>query len=138
MSPSFHRSAHRGAHRAACLALATVAAIGLAGCRGGKTERAFVVATGGDPDRGRHVIQQRDCGSCHRIPGVRGARGLVAPPLDAFGRRTFVAGQLPNTPENLVAWISSPHAVEPGTAMPDLGLSEQEARDAAAYLYTLR
>ena len=125
-------------HRLACAAVAALAAVAFGGCRGGKTERTFVVATGGDPDRGRELIEARNCGSCHRIPGVRGARGLVAPPLDAFARRTFVAGQVPNTPENLVSWIRDPHAVEPGTAMPDLGLSEEQARDVAAYLYTLQ
>jgi cytochrome c1 len=72
------------------------------------------------------------------IPGVRDARGLVAPPLMMFGRRTFIAGEVPNTPENLVRWIQSPQSIEAGTAMPALGLTEQQARDVAAYLYTLR
>ena len=109
-----------------------------AGCRGGKAERAYGVATGGVAERGRAVIELHDCGVCHRIPGVRGARGQVAAPLTDFGRRTYIAGQLPNTPKNLVRWVMDPHGVEPGTAMPDVGLDEQEARDVAAYLYTLR
>ena len=88
--------------------------------------------------RGRAVIAQYDCGSCHTIPGVRGADGLVAPPLFWFSRRTFIAGELPNSPDNLARWIRAPRSVEPTTAMPALGLSEQQARDAAAYLYTLR
>ncbi len=69
------------------------------------------------------------CGSCHTIPGVRGADAMVGPPLN---------GRLPNTPENLVHWIVTPQTVEPGTAMPNLGVSEREARDMAAYLYKLR
>jgi len=111
-----------------------------AACRGSNPEEgvAYRVAVGGEPARGRAVIEQVGCGSCHTIPGVQGARGLVGPPLLWFSRRTFIAGQLPNTPENLVRWVKAPQAVEPGTAMPTLGLSDQQARDVAAYLYTLR
>lgn len=72
------------------------------------------------------------------IPGISGADGLVGPPVLLFGRRAVIAGQLPNTPENLVRWILDPPSIEPGTAMPDLGLTEAEARDVTAYLYTLR
>lgn len=93
---------------------------------------------GGDARRGVHVIEDYGCGSCHTIPGVRDAKGLVGPPLLWWSRRTFIAGEIPNTPENLVRWIRAPQSVEAATAMPALGLSEQQARDAAAYLYTLR
>jgi cytochrome c len=93
---------------------------------------------GGDPKRGAAVIEQYGCGSCHTIPGVRNAQGLVGPPLLWWSRRTFIAGELPNTPESLVRWVRSPQSVEPHTAMPTLGLSDQQARDVAAYLYTLR
>ena len=55
-----------------------------------------------------------------------------------FGRRTYIAGELPNTPDNLVVWLKNPRAVEPKTAMPVLGLSDEQARAVAAYLYTLR
>lgn len=72
------------------------------------------------------------------IPGVPNANGLVGPPLMFFERRTYIAGELPNTADNLVRWIMSPQSVEPGNAMPNLGLSEDEARSVAAYLYTLR
>lgn len=98
----------------------------------------YTVHTGGDPDRGSDLIEAYGCGACHTIPGVRGARGLVGPPLLWWSRRTFIAGELPNTPDNLVRWIRNPQQVEPRTAMPALGLSEQQARDVAAYLYTLR
>jgi cytochrome c1 len=93
---------------------------------------------GGSAHRGALVISQYGCGSCHTIPGIRAADGLVGPPLLWWSRRTFIAGELPNTPENLVRWVRSPRSVEPHTAMPELGLSDQEARDVAAYLYTLR
>lgn len=107
-------------------------------CHGGNRERAWRPATGGVPDRGEQVIRAYGCGACHTIPGVRGADGLVAPPLTSFARRTFIGGEVPNTPQNLVRWIRDPHAVEPRTAMPALGLTDQQARDVAAYLYELR
>lgn len=121
------------------IAFALVAAAALLGaCHGGKTERAYIVPSGGVAARGEQVILQYNCGSCHTIPGIRGARGEVGPPLTAFGRRTYIAGELPNNPENLVRWIMSPQSVEPKTAMPTLGLTEQQARDVAAYLYRLQ
>jgi len=107
-------------------------------CEGGKKTNVVAVYTGGDAQRGANPIENYRCGACHMIPGIHNADGLVGPPLMLFSRRTFIAGELPNTPENLVRWIRSPKSVEPGTAMPALGLSDQEARDVAAYLYTLR
>jgi cytochrome c1 len=92
---------------------------------------------GGDPARGRQAMEAIGCGACHRIPGVRNARTMVGPPLDAYAQRGYVAGRLPNRPANLVAWLKDPPAVSPGTAMPNLGLTEAQARDMAAYLYTL-
>jgi cytochrome c1 len=110
------------------------------GCRGNNPELGVRAApvVGGDPGRGANAIVRYDCGNCHTVPGVAGAHGEVAAPLLWFSRRTFIAGVLPNTPENLVQWIKNPRAVEPLTAMPTLGLTDQEARDVAAYLYTLR
>jgi cytochrome c1 len=112
--------------------------VAIAACEGGRTEHGYTVATGGDAKRGAQVIRQFGCGGCHTIPGVRAANGLVGPPLQSFALRTYIAGELPNTPENLVRWVLDPPAVEPGTAMPRLGLSVDQARDVAAYLYTLR
>jgi cytochrome c len=121
------------------LVLCTLLALTLCfGCQGGKTLGAAVVYTGGNPVRGRHVIEKYGCGACHRIPGIRNAVGLVGPPLTFFAERTIIAGELPNTTQNLIRWVRFPTSVEPKTAMPTLGLSEQEARDVAAYLYTLR
>lgn len=107
-------------------------------CTGGKITSAYTIETGGDAHRGAAVIDQYRCGACHYIPGIHDARGMVGPPLIYFGQRTFIAGEVPNSPENLVRWLRSPKSIEPGTAMPTLGLSEQQARDVAAYLYTLR
>ncbi len=110
----------------------------IAGCRGERYTAPVEVVPGGDPQAGAHFIEDFRCGACHTIPGIKGADGLVAPPLMFFARRSYVGGELPNTPPNLIRWIQNPPAVEPGTAMPVLGVNEQQARDIAAYLYTLR
>lgn len=91
-----------------------------------------------DPGHGRQLIQQYGCGSCHTVPGVPRANGLVGPPLTKFAERSYIAGELPNNAENLQHWIRDPHSVEPGTAMPNLGVTALDARDIAAYLYTLK
>lgn len=106
------------------------------GC-GGNSVPPYTFVAGGHVHQGKALIESKGCGSCHVIPGVRSAKGLVGPPLYFWSRRTMIAGELPNTPENLIRWIKDPKAVEPGTAMPDLGLNDQQARDVAAYLYTL-
>jgi cytochrome c1 len=93
---------------------------------------------GGDPERGAVLLVREACGACHVIPGIQEASGEVGPPLGGFARRTMIAGMLPNTPQNLTLWIRSPQSIVPGNAMPDVGLTEQQARDIAAYLDTLR
>ena len=109
-----------------------------AGCRGGRYTPSTEIVPGGNAQAGAKVIESYRCGVCHMIPGIKDADGLVGPPLILFARRTYVGGELPNTPPNLIRWIENPAAVEPGTAMPTLGLNPQQARDVAAYLYTLR
>ena len=91
----------------------------------------------GDPRAGRNAIQQYACAACHVIPGVTGAKQDVGPPLRGIGKRSYIAGLLPNTPENRAYWIMFPQRVSGRTAMPDLGVREQDARDIAAYLATL-
>jgi cytochrome c len=93
---------------------------------------------GGDPRHGAELISSFGCGSCHVVPGVRGADGKVGPPLTDFSERGYIAGELPNNGDNLIRWVMDPREVEPGTDMPDLGVTEAEARDIAAYLFTLR
>ncbi|HKT08506.1 MAG TPA: c-type cytochrome [Gemmatimonadaceae bacterium] len=92
---------------------------------------------GADPKRGAAAIARLGCGTCHTIPGIRYAEGLVGPPLEHWSRRTYIAGEAPNTPAMLVRWIETPQAIEPATDMPNMGVTEQTARDIAAYLYTL-
>jgi cytochrome c2 len=113
---------------------------GVAGaCQAGHPDLAVAEnSSGGDAGRGQAVIQQYGCGACHEIPGVAGAHGLVGPPLIWFARRSYVAGELPNTADNLSEWIRSPQKIHPRTAMPAVGLNDQQARDVVAYLYTLR
>lgn len=89
----------------------------------------------GDPERGRELLWQFGCGSCHRIEGVVGAVGEVGPPLDGIAHRVYIAGVLANTPENLARWIRVPQEVDPLTAMPNLGVTEEQARDIVAYLH---
>ena len=99
------------------------------------------VATGselGDPQAGRHAIEQYLCVTCHQIPDVAGANGRVGPPLRGIATRKYIAGVLPNTPENMMRWLRNPQAVDPRSAMPDLRIREKDIRDIAAYLYTLK
>lgn len=118
--------------------LAIVISASSIGCTGGKVTRAYTIAVDGNPVHGKQLIQSYGCGACHTIPGIRTAKGVVGPPLMFFARRTMIAGELPNSPDNLVRWIKDPVAVEPKTAMPNLGITSDQARDIAAYLYTLQ
>lgn len=111
--------------------------LGVLGCREEGVTPQHDVA-GGSSSRGSVAIAAYGCGSCHVIPGVPAATGRVGPPLTDFADRTFVAGKLRNEPNALVQWIRDPQRVTPGTAMPTLGVTESDARDIAAYLYTLR
>ena len=110
--------------------------ISLWGCRGAADTAAQVV--GGDPEHGKGAIKKYGCAACHVIPGIPGANGQVGPSLEGIGGRVYLAGQLQNPPENLRKWVEDPQGVRPGTAMPDMGVTDEDARDITAYLYTLR
>lgn len=101
-------------------------------------EREAAALTGGDPARGKAAISRYGCVACHQIPGVSGAQGLVGPPLEGVARRAYIGGVLGNSPENVIRWVQNPQAVDQKTAMPNLGVTDADARDIAAYLYTLR
>lgn len=118
----------------ACLSICFV----FVACDAGKSTASYIVGDLGDAHQGKQLIRSYGCGACHIIPGVNGARGLVGPPLYYFADRTMIAGELANTPPNLARWIQHPKQVEPNTAMPDLGVTADQAKDIAAYLYTLR
>jgi len=107
----------------------------ISGCNGAPT---VIASAAGSAERGRVTMKIYGCGKCHTVPGIRGANGVVGPPLESVGRRTYMAGNFPNTPDTLTRWIIDPQAMKPKTAMPSLGLSEAQSRDVAAYLETLR
>ena len=92
--------------------------------------------TGGDPRRGEAMFIQYGCGSCHAVRGVRTATGMVGPPLDGIALRMIIGGHLANKPDNMERWIRDPQHVSPGTAMPDLHVGQEDARDITAFLYT--
>jgi cytochrome c2 len=96
--------------------------------------------TSADPvtQNGARLIENNGCGTCHSIPGINGADGVVGPPLDNIGRRVYLAGILRNTPENMASWLQHPQAYVPGNAMPEMGLTGNEAKAITAYLRTLQ
>lgn len=108
----------------------------LGGCS--RDEERAPAVPGGDAERGMKLLAQYQCGACHAIPGVAAARGTAGPSLENFGRRSYIAGRVPNLPDGLAAWIVNPPAMVPQTRMPAMGVSEADARHMAAYLYTLR
>jgi cytochrome c len=118
-------------------AMPLVLLLALTGCERDEAPAALRVL-GGNPEFGQLLIAQHGCTACHVIPGVAGFTGTVGPSLEGFGRRAYIGGVLPNRPMMLTAWLRDPPAIDPATAMPALGLSEAEARDVAAYLYSLR
>ena len=92
---------------------------------------------GGKPRQGQVLLAQYQCGSCHSIPGVEAARGRTGPSLAEFARRSYIAGRWPNRQATLVRWVSVPRSMDPATIMPDMGVSADDARHIAAYLYSL-
>ena len=111
---------------------------------GGATRRGSSSAAGAPPSledaaQGRSLIASGayGCGACHTIPGIRSPRGIVGPDLIGFARRPFIAGQLANTSDVLVRFLQDPPGVVPSTGMPNVGLSLEDARRIAAYLYTM-
>jgi cytochrome c2 len=122
------------------LTLATLACFGLAACDYFLTQPLNSKhVQDGNAARGLALIASgaHGCQACHAIPGIRTPKGVVGPPLGGMARRGFIAGQLPNKPGVMVAFLQHPPALLPQTGMPDVGLSTEEARHIAAYLYTL-
>jgi cytochrome c len=119
--------------------VALVVGTGSIACAPGDNPRTQspALSSGGSPSAGRDAIVAVGCGSCHRIPGIPNANALVGPPLDSWSRRSFIAGTLPNSEPNLVAWVRDPQGIRPGSAMPTLELSDQQVLDIVAYLFTL-
>lgn len=113
----------------------------LAGCSKSSPDLAPTQAVSvsvGNPEAGSALIGRIGCGSCHIIPGVLDADGMVGPSLEHIGSRQFLAGMLHNTPDDMVTWLRFPQRIVPGNAMPDMGLSQADARNITAYLETLK
>jgi cytochrome c len=92
----------------------------------------------GDSKRGMALIKQYGCGGCHLIPQIADAKGNVGPPLLHVGTRTYLAGFISNSPENMALWIQDPQKALPGNVMPRMGVTAQDSRDITAFLYTLK
>ena len=118
--------------------VATIVLMLMGGCSAMPHEQDVRSLTGGDPFRGRELIRGYGCDSCHTIPGVETADANVGPPLTKVARRTYLAGHIQNTPVNMMLWIQHPRALDPNTAMPEMGVTEPDSKDITAYLFTLR
>jgi cytochrome c len=123
-------------HLALRAAVLLLGSCGLAACGGDAGEPAALQPAGGRADLalGQRLITQYQCGSCHAIPDVPAARGLNGPSLQAFGKRSYIAGRVPNSPEALAHWLVAPASLVPDTLMPSMGVTPTEARHMAAYL----
>jgi cytochrome c len=126
----------RGNANAWPLCAVAVTCVFLAGCSE-QSEKSPANASG-DVKRGMDLIKQYGCGGCHLIPGIANATGNVGPPLLHVGTRTYIAGFFSNSPENMALWIEDPQKALPGNAMPRMGVTQQDSRDIAAFLYTLK
>jgi cytochrome c2 len=121
-------------------AIAVLAALVVAACMLWQMQRRSaniaVALTGGDIARAPDLIRRYGCAGCHTIPGISGGDGQVGGPLQDVRRRVYIGGVIANSPDNMVKWIVSPQTFSPRSAMPATGISETEARDVAAYLYS--
>ncbi len=103
-----------------------------------RTRTTAEALTGGRVASGKAAIGRYGCGACHVIRGIDGADGRVGPSLDGIAVRAEIAGVLANSPDAMIRWLRAPQQVVPGNGMPDQGIGDREARDIAAYLYTLK
>jgi cytochrome c len=101
-------------------------------------KQAAIAATGGDPARAPALIKLYGCAGCHTLPGASEPAGQVGPDLTQLAGRVYVAGVVTNRPDNLIAFIVDPRSIDPKSAMPRTGISPDEARDVAAYLYAIK
>lgn len=115
-----------------------VAMIMLTSCTSDHDMQWAAAMTGGNPSHGAEAIRSYGCQSCHSIPGIPGAQALVGPPLRGIAVRSYIAGVMSNTPAHMIEWLRNPPGIDSKTAMPDMNITERDARDIAAYLYTLR
>ena len=132
------RQALQVVFRASWRAVALLAGLALAACGDdGAPDRGYRAVAQGEPQRGLQLLSRYQCGSCHAIPGAVSHSVSNAPPLDGFGRRSYIAGRIPNDARHLQQWLQDPKALFPEATMPDLGVTPEDARDIAAYLMSL-
>lgn len=87
---------------------------------------------------GKLVFEKTACINCHTVNGTVGT-GRFGPDLThLMSRDTLGAGAVPNSPQNLRAWIKSPEQFKPGALMPAMNLSESDLDQLASYLATLK
>lgn len=130
------RALRAARHGAVLLAIVILTGPFLVGCD--REETAVIANFGGDVHRGADLIGKYGCGNCHEIPKIADARGNVGPPLTHIAKRTYLAGFIRNSPDNMALWVRNPQRILPGNAMPDMGVSEEDARDITAFLYSLK
>ena len=87
---------------------------------------------------GLQLVVDKGCAACHTFPDVKWPRGGLGPALEGFGRQGLIAGRLPNQPGMLMQFVRRAPALVPGTAMPAIWMTDEEARDVTAYLLTLK
>src|SRR5689334_2700348 len=121
---------------AVLVAIAAATAGGASWMSERQTMRIARAISGGDPSRAPELFRRYGCGGCHTIPGIPGADGQVGPPLSDLIHRVYIGGIAENAPDQLTQWIVSPQKFSPRSAMPATGISEAEARDIVAYLYS--
>jgi cytochrome c len=126
---------------AVCAVWAVLAVLALGACgrtTGPEPGSAYRTVPEGDARRGAMLLSRYQCGQCHAVPDAPSNSLSVGPPLDRFGKRSYIAGRVPNLPGTLQRWLEDPQALVPGTTMPDVGVSPADARDMAAHLLSLR
>ena len=107
--------------------IALAALLMLGACHGG----------GGDEHAAAKALIATHCAACHTVPGVASAVGRVGPSLAGIARQQIIAGKYENDRGTMVRWLMHPQAMLPGTAMPEMGLTQAQATTIADYLYTL-
>jgi cytochrome c oxidase assembly factor CtaG len=115
-----------------------VAAVSLTSCVDDRDGKWAAEMTGGSVLRGKEAIRSYGCMSCHSVPGITGATTMVGPPLAGMASRGYIAGVMSNTPTHMIEWLMNPPGIDSKTAMPNMNVTERDARDIAAYLYTLK
>ncbi len=118
--------------------LAGILLLTLIGCNSKEKIQNAVSTGGGNADRGKQLIPKYGCDTCHVIPGVQSAQGMVGPSLAHVASRQIIASKFPNTPQTMMKWLQNPQSMDPNTAMPNMNVTPADARDITAYLYTLK